>query len=114
MTLTLPWPSKELSPNARLHWSAVARAKRLYREACRTTALAQGAHKLAAERLHVSFTFYPPSKRRIDMDNCISRLKAGIDGLADALGVDDSRWVMSFELASEIGGMVRVRVEVLS
>lgn len=111
MNLILPWPCKELSPNARLHWRQVARAKKLYREACNTTARAQGAQKMTAERLHVSFTFYPPNKRRRDLDGCISRMKSGIDGLADVLGVDDSRWSMSFALSEEIGGMVRVHVE---
>lgn len=111
MNLVLGWPPKELSPNARLHWRQVARAKKAYRAACHFTALEQGAHKLTAERLHVSFTFYPPNKQRRDLDGCISRMKAGIDGLADVLGVDDSKWAMSFALSEEIGGLVRVTIE---
>ena len=113
MNLILPWPAKELSPNARLHWRQVARAKKAYRAACQLTARQQGAHKLTAERLHVSFTFYPPNRARRDLDGCISRMKSGIDGLADVLGVDDSKWGMSFALSTEIGGMVRVQVEVV-
>lgn len=111
VNLILPWPSKELSPNARMHHMALHRAKKAYREACAWQAKAQGARAMAVARLHVTFTFYPPSKRRIDLDNCIARMKSGIDGLADVLGVDDSRWKMSFALADEIGGMVRVHVE---
>jgi len=34
----------------------------------------------------------------------------GLDGLADVLGVDDSRWALSAELAGEVGGFVRVEV----
>lgn len=114
MNIILPFPPKELSPNQRLHWSKVSRAKAAYRAACHFTAREQGAHKLTAERLHVSFTFYPPNRARRDLDGCISRMKSGIDGLADVLGVDDSRWAMSFALSTEIGGMVRVQVEVVS
>jgi crossover junction endodeoxyribonuclease RusA len=110
MMFTLPWPPKELSPNARLHWSALARAKKAYREACHITARQQGACKLKADRIHVAFTFYPPNRARRDLDGCISRMKAGIDGLADVLGVDDSKWSMGFVLAEEIGGFVRVEV----
>jgi crossover junction endodeoxyribonuclease RusA len=106
--ITLPWPPKELSPNARQHWAVLAKAKKAYREACHWQAKAQGARPVQADRLAVRFVFYPPSRRRIDMDNCIARMKAGIDGLADVLRVDDSRWVMSFEMADSIGGMVKV------
>lgn len=109
-TYVLPWPPKELSPNQRLHWSKVAKAKAAYRAACGWTAKEQGAQKIKADRLHVAFTFYPPNRQRRDLDGCISRMKAGIDGLADVLGVDDSKWSMAFELSTEIGGMVRVEV----
>ena len=108
--LTLPWPPANLSPNARVHFMALARAKKAYKTACWYTAHEQGARKIAADRLAVSFTFYPPSRRRIDLDNCVSRMKAGIDALADILGVDDSRWTMTFAIAEDIGGMVKVQV----
>jgi crossover junction endodeoxyribonuclease RusA len=34
--------------------------------------------------------FCPPDKRKRDLDNLLARMKAGLDGLADALGVDDT------------------------
>lgn len=108
--LTLPWPPSNLSPNARVHYMALSRAKKAYRSACWYTAHSQGARKVGSDRLAVSFVFYPPSRRRIDLDNCISRMKAGIDALADILGVDDSRWTMTFAIAEDIGGMVKVQV----
>lgn len=110
MEITLPWPPKELSPNARLHWAVLAKAKKAYRHACSVQAMAQGARQLDASGLDVAFTFYPPTKRRIDIDNCIARMKSGIDGVADVLGVDDSKWRMSFEMAETIGGMVKVKI----
>lgn len=110
MKLTLPWPPSNLSPNARQHFMALARAKKRYRQACAWTAVSQGARRLDADRLDVSLTFVPPDRRHRDGDNCLAAMKSGLDGLADVLGVDDSRWRISFELAAEVGGMVRVEV----
>lgn len=110
----MPWPLKELSPNARLHWAQLAKAKKSYRQACAWTALSQGAKPIEAEGLHVTLTFYPPSRRAIDLDNCLARFKAGIDGLVDVLKVDDSKWKITIEKAEEIGGFVKVGIEVLS
>lgn len=42
-------------------------------------------------------------------------MKAGLDGVADALGVDDSRWRLTFALDdANIAGMVRVAIELVS
>lgn len=112
MELTLPWPPSALSPNARQHWSALARAKKAYRAACAAQALAQGARRIKASRLHLSLTFYPPTRRAFDLDGLLSRMKSGLDGLSDVLQVDDSRWSLSISKADTVGGMVRVRVEV--
>lgn len=38
------------------------------------------------------FDFHPPDKRRRDLDNMLASIKAGVDGIADALGVDDQRF----------------------
>lgn len=108
--VTLPWPPKELSPNARVHWSALARAKKAYRAACAMQAQHQGVRRLAAAKLHVSLTFYPPSRRAFDLDNALARMKSGLDGLADVLGVDDKHWSLGIERAEQIGGMVKVEV----
>ena len=110
VVLTLPWPPKELSPNARMHWSALAKAKKAYRAACAWTAREQGARRIEAEKLHLALVFYPPNRRAFDLDNALASLKAGLDGLADVLGVDDSRWSLSIARADEIGGYVKVQV----
>ncbi len=95
--LTLPWPPKELSPNARQHWSALSRAKKAYRAACAWTAKEQGAGPITAERLHLTITFVPPNRRAHDLDNCLARMKSGLDGLADVLGVDDKHWTLTMQ-----------------
>jgi crossover junction endodeoxyribonuclease RusA len=38
------------------------------------------------------FDFYPPDKRKRDLDNMLSSIKAAVDGIADAHGVNDQRF----------------------
>lgn len=91
---TLSWPDKRLSPNARVHWSAKARAAKLYRKE------GWAAAKLAgAKGNKISLTFNPRSNRRRDLDNLIAASKSSLDGISDAIGVDDS----TFELTARIG-----------
>lgn len=109
--LTLPWPCEALSPNARQHYMALARARKKYRHECWAAALCQGARRVTADRLQVAIRFAPPTRRRYDLDNLLSRLKSGLDGLADALGVDDSRWSLRIGMAEPVkGGAVCVEV----
>lgn len=108
--VTLPWPPKELSPNARLHWRVVAKAKKAYRAECAYQAMYQGARGVKVEKLHVSLVFYPPTRRAFDLDNALARMKSGLDGLADVLGVDDKHWSLSIAKADQVGGMVKVEV----
>ena len=110
LQLTLPWPPADLSPNSRGHWSKLARAKKAYRTACAITARQQGAGRSEAKKLHVSLVFVPPTRRAYDLDNLLARMKSGLDGLADVLGVDDRHWKLEIDRSDEIGGFVRVEV----
>lgn len=110
MKFILPWPPATLSPNARQHWSALARAKKAYRRECAAQAQLQGLRRIEPAKLHVSLVFVPPNRRAHDLDNLLARMKSGLDGLADVLGVDDKHWSLSIAKADEIGGMVRVEV----
>ena len=114
LRVILPWPPRALSPNSRPpHWAVLSKAKRAYRSACHYEALAAGWRMgtfAADDRLHVRLMFVPPDRRRRDMDNLIAAMKSGLDGLADALGVDDSRWTLTCGVEDGIGGMVRVCV----
>lgn len=107
---TLPWPPTALSPNARGHWSKLAKAKKAYRAACAWTAKEQGAQRVAAEKLHLTLVFVPPNRRAHDLDNCLARMKSGLDGLADVLGVDDKHWTLTISKSADVGGMVKVEV----
>lgn len=111
MNIVFPWPPADLSPNARVHWAKLARAKKTYRMACFAQAHVQGIKPAQAERVAVHLTFVPPDRRKRDLDNLIASMKAGIDGLADAMRLDDSKFRLTFELDhNAIGGMVRVTV----
>ena len=57
-------------------------------------------------------TFIPPDKRSYDRDNLVARMKAGIDGLADALRINDKRFntVISTMDQDRYGGFVRIRI----
>lgn len=89
-----------------------ARLKKKFRNACGMQALAQGARRIQADSLQLRIVFVPPCRRHRDVDNCVSAMKAGFDGLADVLGVDDSRWQWSEppRLSDDLGGFVRVEV----
>ena len=111
LMLTLPWPPAGLSPNARTHWAKLAKLKRQYREACAWTATSQGARPVKADTLHLTLTFVPPTRRQYDLDNALARMKAGLDGLADVLRVDDRHWSLTICKGEGIGGFVRVEVQ---
>ena len=109
--VTLPWPPTALSPNARLHWSAVSKAKKAYRAHCHLLTLEAGLRGIDWDgEIHVWIDFYRPTRREMDHDNCLSRMKAGLDGVADALGVNDNRFRPHPYIKDEIGGMVKIRI----
>ena len=112
MILTLPWPPKACNPNARNHWTKLSVAKRRLRDMWFISARNQGAGRLDALHLTISLQFVPPDRRRRDMDNMLASCKAGMDGLSDLFGVDDSRWLLRLSIAPEPvkGGAVRVEV----
>lgn len=110
----LPWPPRALSPNARGHWAATAKVKKTFRAKCahlgRQAGLQQAAGAGQGVRVHLSF--FPPDKRGRDWDNLLASMKAGLDGLADAMGVDDRHWRLSFDVSDDTtpGGQVLATV----
>ena len=117
LRIELAWPSKELSPNSRVHHMALWRAKKTAKEAAGWTtraAVGNGSpnHFRTGARLPLKITAQPPAvKRDRDADNVIASLKAAIDGVACALGVDDSLFDPSFSWG-EPSGNGKIVVEV--
>lgn len=111
IAIDLPWPSKDLHPNARVHWARKARATKRARSDATLCAMASGAKHIAAERLSVLATFSPPDNRRRDEDGMLSACKAYFDAIAVVVGVDDYRWKVSHETIAPVkGGNVRVTI----
>lgn len=111
-TLTLPWPPKQLSPNARIHWATKARHAKAYKSACYAITRQAGLlPPYPTGKIALRLDFYAPARRRRDLDNLLASMKSGIDGVAWALGVDDSRFTFAIALADEIGGFVRMTIE---
>ncbi|MDE2098921.1 MAG: endodeoxyribonuclease RusA [Patescibacteria group bacterium] len=106
----LPFPPSPLSPNSRLHWRRVATVKKAYRHACWALAKEAGLKVDWEGKIHVFMDFYPPDRRHRDDDNMVAAFKAGRDGIADALGVDDKRFVIHPLVREEIGGMVKIKL----
>lgn len=93
MKIILPFPPSKLAPNGTRNRHERARLTKSYRIRCGWEAKAtQGGPFEPDTTLPVRITFYPPDKRRRDRDNMIGAFKAGQDGVADAIGVDDYFW----------------------
>ena len=121
ISIDLPWPPSELHPNARVHWAKKANfTKRCRRFAWAQTLSVTGVRPLSViglrraahpQLLTVTAIFCPPDKRRRDTDGMLSACKAYFDGIADALGVDDSRWQLSLRREAPVKhGLVRIEL----
>jgi crossover junction endodeoxyribonuclease RusA len=108
MIVTYPWMPKELNPNSRVHWATLAKKKKLYKELCFVLTKEAKLPKVIGDRAHLEITFFKPNKIRRDLDNCLASFKAGLDGISQALGLDDSRFLLAIEIADDIGGYVKV------
>lgn len=100
LTIVVPGtPPKELSPNARVHHMHRHRVgqdfKRLAYYAA-YDALLHAPYRVNNAPINVAYTVYWEKGRRMyDDDNLVASLKAARDGIAQALGVDDKRFVSS-------------------
>ena len=113
--VTLPFPPTELSPNSRLHWAKLAKAKKTYRQACWAQTLEQISvrHQIPDGPLQLSLEFVKPTMREMDRDNLLARMKSGLDGMCDALKIDDKRFntVIVRVAPDRIGGFVKILIE---
>jgi crossover junction endodeoxyribonuclease RusA len=111
--VVLPWPPAGLNPNRRhAHPTHKARIAAGYRRECWALALERfGTHGRRGflpegGRIAVRLDFYPPTRAKRDDDNCEAMFKAGRDGVAEALKIDDGRFVVTRRLHSEPRGCV--------
>ena len=113
-TYEFPWPPKELSPNARVHWAKLARVKREYKEACgwvvlEARSLSRRLGLLVTPRLKplvtAQVTFVVTDSRRRDADNYMAMLKPMWDALVELkVLVDDSHDKLTIEKPEWVRG----------
>lgn len=94
-----------------MHWRVFSKAKAKYRAECAYDARSQGVGPIANQRLAVTYTFCPATRRPFDLDGLAARMKSGQDGLADVLKVDDRHWRTTYDLGPvKRGGEVLVEI----
>lgn len=111
--ITLSWPPRILSPNGRGHHMAKYRAKKIARaEGYYATKEAKVGIPAGDVPVFVSLTFHPPTKNKPDEDNAVASMKSALDGIADALGLDDSCFKLRAPIMAEPvkGGKVVVTI----
>jgi crossover junction endodeoxyribonuclease RusA len=111
VTIELSWPEKLLWSNSRGHWSVKARAKELSRRDATVISWAAGLKVGAMQPpIYLRFEFHPPDNRHRDLHNMPETQKAAIDGIQDALGIDDKhfvvRWPVAFSASCHLGKVV--------
>lgn len=111
MKITLPFPPAILNPNKRVHWAARAKAVKAYRHACWALTKQQGTLSGPMHPpISLQITFHPPDNRRRDKSNVEAAFKAGQDGIADAIGVDDFYFKSQSYMGDKVKGGATVVV----
>ena len=53
--------------------------------------------------------FYKPNRRHMDLDNMLASMKSGLDGMCEALEIDDRCFKkITIEISENIAGMVKI------
>ena len=93
VSISLPWPDRHLSPNARVHHHVKAQYVKMAREvAFFETRSTVGLNLFTPDdKLSMVVVAHPPDNRRRDLDNIHSQIKSYQDGLFQALGLDDTQ-----------------------
>lgn len=105
MLVTLAWPDRRLTPNAkrRKNWRAYQPAIKADRAAAciltRAVVPVSAREAIAATegKIPLTIRFYPPDARLRDDDGIIGAFKHMRDGIADALGVDDHMFLPDYQ-----------------
>jgi crossover junction endodeoxyribonuclease RusA len=108
--IRLSWPHRALSPNARID----RRAQTAPRKAARAEGWAEAKRvgAVIAADAHIEVTFYPPDRKRRDLDNLLASIKPHLDGIAQAAKVDDAGWSFTIRKREPVkGGAVLVHVK---
>ncbi len=110
--LILPWPAKGLSLNDRVHWSVRARVFKASKQLAWREAVKAKLVVPSGAVTHVWITAYAPTRNFPDRDNIQTRCKAYLDGIALALGVNDSTFYPHTDISKTPvkGGAIHIRL----
>lgn len=97
----LPFPPAALSGHNNSAWYTKSAIVAKHRKWAAMATLAAAARVTGPGDIRISATFYPPD-RRGDRVNFPNRLKPYWDGIADALGVNDNRFLPSYHFAEPV------------
>lgn len=115
IAIALPWPPRCLHPNSRTHWARKAKAAQQARKTAGWCAKEAGIRLNdpdIPQDLKVTAIFSPPNNHKHDLDGCLSNIKAYLDGIADVIGIDDSKWQIAIRKEAPVkNGMVRIELE---
>lgn len=96
LQVILPFPDRRLNPNSSKgkHWASTVGLRKSARTgAALLTAAAAAGHRFEpGAELALVITFVQPDRRARDRDNLLAACKPMLDGVADALGVNDSQF----------------------
>jgi len=100
--IRLGWPSRCLHPNSRIDRRRATQSRQKAR--AEGWAEAKRIGLPALPETHVEVTFYPPDNRRRDVDGMFSSIKAHLDGIAEAMDVDDAGWTFTLTKGEPVKG----------
>jgi hypothetical protein len=98
-TIVLPFPPASLSGHAKGHWRAKSGPTAEYRESALKATLDARPVVPAEGDILLHLRFVPPDNRG-DRVNFWNRAKCQIDGIAEALGINDKRFLPSMSFAA--------------
>jgi crossover junction endodeoxyribonuclease RusA len=92
--ILLPFPDPKLNPNNSkgTHWAVTTKARKQARADAYLVTKMTRPPKAPDGNVQMNIVFVQPDKRRRDRDNLLAAMKPALDGIADALGIDDSRF----------------------
>ena len=111
--IILPYPNPALMPNRKhgRHWASVQKEKVKARQ---EAYLLSGSLNYTGGGLKI--TFYTPDARKRDLDNLLAAMKPALDGMAQAIGVDDALFhpLLIDKVKAESRDKARVEIELIS
>lgn len=114
LTISIPMPSRYLSPNQKAHWATKARWARMQRHLT-TLFVREALGRRRApkwDEADVIIAVHPPDRRPRDRDNILASLKSAFDGAQDAGVVANDRGFYYWPIEIRDPSKANPRVEI--